>query len=204
MALIGDALISALEGLINAALRLDPAVQQRLSRLHGKRIAFDFTGFGLKLYFIPAEERLQLHGRIEGEADCTLSGSPLALAALGLEEDKSGSLFGGSVQISGDAALAHRFGKILADMDIDWEEQLSRLVGDIPAHQGGRLLSNGREWARQSRHSLEMDMGEYLQEELRWLPLPEELAEFSAGVDTLRDDVERLQARIDRLNRAGS
>jgi ubiquinone biosynthesis protein UbiJ len=197
--MLADALISALEGLLNATLRLDPQALQRLARLQGKVICFDFSGFEQQLYFVPTAEGLQLHGRFEGEPDCRLSGSPLALARLGLAENKSGELFGGGVSIQGDGALAQRFGKILADLDIDWEEQLSRLVGDIPAHQAGRAYRSARHWAEQSRHSLELDLGEYLQEELGWLPRPEDLGHFSSGVDELRDDVERLQARVNRL-----
>lgn len=201
MALISSALLSALERTLNATLQLDPAIGQRLARLHGKVICLEITGFDLRIYFIPTPEGLQLYGQIEGEPDCTLSGSLLALASLGLSDDKGAELFAGGVQVHGDAALAHRFGKILADLDIDWEEHLSRLIGDIPAHQAGKLYRHARQWAGKSRQTLELDLGEYLQEELRWLPLPEELDAFNAEVDELRDDAERLQARLERLQR---
>ena len=47
--------------------------------------------------------------------------------------------------------------------------------------------------------TLEKDLGEYLQEELRLLPVRIEIDAFLAAVDSLRDDSERLQARFDRL-----
>jgi ubiquinone biosynthesis protein UbiJ len=50
--------------------------------------------------------------------------------------------------------------------------------------------------------SLAGNVSEYLQEEGRDLPTPTEVDEFLAGVDQLRDDVERLEARLARL--AGS
>ena len=199
MARLPNAAVSALEALINGYLNLDSDVRQRLARLHGKVICFDFSGFDLRLYFVPSVDRLQLHGAMEGEPDCIIRGSPLALAALGFADEKSEQLFGGRVEIQGDAGLAHRFGQILAAVDIDWEEQLSRLVGDIPAHQAGRAVKGLSDWAGKSRRALELDIGEYLQEEVRLAPHPDEVAEFVAGIDALRDDVERLQARVDRL-----
>jgi ubiquinone biosynthesis protein UbiJ len=42
-------------------------------------------------------------------------------------------------------------------------------------------------------------MVEYLQEEGRDLPTPTEVEEFLADVDRLRDDAERLEARLARL-----
>lgn len=200
MGMLQDSAVSTLEGLINGYLRLDPEVQQRLSRLHGKVICFEISGFGLNLYFVPAADRLQLYGSLEGEPDCIIRGSPVALASLGFSDEKSDQLFGGRVEIEGDAGLAHRFGQILAAMDIDWEEQLSRLVGDIPAHQTGRLVRGVSDWIGRSRRSLEMDVGEYLQEEARLLPRPGEIAEFIAAVDDLRDDVDRLEARFNRVS----
>lgn len=201
MARLPTVAVSALETLINGYLGLDDEVLQRLGRLHGQRICFEFSGFDLRLWFVPAAGRLQLHAYLEGEPDCLLRGSPLALAALGFAEEKSGQLFGGRVEIVGDAGLAHRFGQILAAVDIDWEEQLSRLVGDVPAHQAGRAARGLRDWAGKARRSLELDIGEYLQEEIRLAPRAEEVADFAAEVDTLRDDVERLQARVERLHR---
>jgi ubiquinone biosynthesis protein UbiJ len=201
MHMLRDAAVAGLEAVLNAYLRLEPEVNARMARLHGKVICLDITGIDQKLYFVPSIDRLQVHGRHEAEPDTLLRGSLGALASLGLDQDKRTQLFGGRVEVIGDATLAHRFGKILADMDIDWEEQFSRLIGDVPAHQAGRLLRGLGDWAHNARRSLEMDLGEYLQEEVRLLPRAEEIALFANQVDDLRDDVERLAARCQRLGR---
>lgn len=54
-------------------------------------------------------------------------------------------------------------------------------------------------WMSRNHRSLELNLAEYLQEESRVLPGPLELENFFADVDTLRDDVERLAARVQRL-----
>lgn len=197
--MLTSAALAGLESLINGLLALGPDTSARLARLHGQVIGLELRGFGLRLYFIPTPERLLLQGRIEQAPDALLIGTPLALASIGLKDDKVGELFSGRVEIQGNVELAQRFGRILGQLDIDWEEQLSRLVGDVAAHESGQLVRKTGRWLGESRQSLELGLSEYLQEETRLLPRPEEVAEFNRGVDELRDGVERLLARIHLL-----
>lgn len=196
-----DSALALTEGTINRLLALDPPTRDLLGTLHGKVVAFDIAGFDLRIYFVPSPRRLQLFAHLESAPDCTIRGSLLSLARLGHAEDKSGQLFSGDVEILGDTALAHRFGRALAHLDIDWEEHLSRIVGDIPAHWLGTRGQSLGQWATGAHQTLERDLGEYLQEEKPLVPTPSEVHEFSTDVERLRDNVERLAARLDRLNR---
>jgi ubiquinone biosynthesis protein UbiJ len=194
-----NAATGALEAMVNAYLRLDPEVLARLAALHGKVIAMEMTGPEFQLWFLPAPDRLHIQSHFEGEADCILRGSPIALARLGLVDDKSGELFGGDVTVEGDSGLAQTFGQIFADMDIDWEEHLSQMVGDVPAHEAGSRWRQLKDWTQRTQRTLEINLGEYLQEERLLLPHPEAVVAFTDEVDRLRDDVDRLEARIKRL-----
>ncbi|MES9906247.1 MAG: SCP2 sterol-binding domain-containing protein [Sedimenticola sp.] len=196
---IHDLTYASLEEAINRYLALDPNAVEQLRQFHGRVIAFEMVGLGQTLYFIPGPARLQLLSRCEGEADCSLSGTPLALFRMGGQRSGADQLFDGTVKISGDSELAHRFGKILADIDIDWEEQLSRYTGDTVAHQVGNLFRGVTHWGGRSLDTLGLNLQEYLQEEQQLLPVKAEVDAFLNDVDTLRDDVERLQARIKQL-----
>jgi ubiquinone biosynthesis accessory factor UbiJ len=202
-AAVPDAALAALEALLNRCIALDPEGAARLGPLEGRLIGIELKGFGTRLYLIPAPDRLQVFGAYEGEPDCLLRGTPLALARLGLAERKEDQLFGGEVEIEGDTRLAQDFGAFAAGLDLDWEEQLSRLVGDPIAHQVGEGLRAVGRWGRKSADLLSQDLKEYLQEEARVLPTRYEVEAFLDQVDTLRDDAERLVARIDRLARGG-
>jgi len=103
------------------------------------------------------------------------------------------------VTIEGDVETGQAFKAILDEMDIDWEEQLSRLTGDVMAHQLGNTARRAAGVLRDGRRTLERDIGEYLQEELRVLPTRIEAENFSADVSRLRMDTDRLAARIKRL-----
>jgi ubiquinone biosynthesis protein UbiJ len=198
---IPEAALAALEQTINRLIALDPEGARRLEPMQGRVICIELSGFGTRIYLIPGPADLQLFGTYDAEPDCVMRGSPVALARMGVTDRKEDSLFSGQVQVEGDTRLAQELGDFFSALDIDWEEQLSRLTGDPIAHQvGSRVRAAGR-WSRHAFDTLADDLKEYLQEEARLLPTHYEMDAFLGDVDTLRDDSERLAARLDRLRR---
>jgi ubiquinone biosynthesis protein UbiJ len=120
---------------------------------------------------------------------------------LGIGTDTARTLFSGDVDITGDVETGQAFKSILDEMDIDWEEQLSRVTGDVVAHQLGNLARRAGEWLRHGGTTLQQDIGEYLQEESRVLPSRIEIENFIADVGNTAMAVERLEARLQRLRR---
>jgi ubiquinone biosynthesis protein UbiJ len=72
-------------------------------------------------------------------------------------------------------------------------------VGDPAAHQVGAGVRAAGRWGQKVGDTLLQNLREYLQEEARIVPTRYEVDAFLGEVDTLRDDVERLEARIARL-----
>ncbi len=198
--MLSSALLTSLETALNYYLRLDPETLERLGRLQGKVIAIELRGPDITFHALPGRYGLRLQSQWEDEVDTTISGTPLAMTRLGLG-DSSRALFSGDVTITGDVETGQRFKRILDDMEIDWEEQLSRFTGDLIAHRTGDLVRDGLDWGRRVLESLREDIGEYLQEESRILPARAEVSRFMDEVDRLRDDVARLEARVQRLQR---
>ena len=196
--MVPQAALAMLETAVNGALALDPETVARLGALSGKVVAMELQGTGIVLFMLPGREGIRLMGHYEGEPDTTLSGTPLALLRLGGGQPGEG-LFSGDVKIHGDVELGRRMQRILGGLDIDWEEHLSHLTGDVVAHQLGNLARNMMRWGRRAADNLQRDLVDYVQEERRDLPSRPELDEFLAAVDTLRSDVDRLAARLDRL-----
>ena len=191
---------ASLETAIDAVLGLDPAAREALAALHGKVVGIEVRGLGITFFLAPDEAgRLQVLAEHAGEPDCWLRGAPIDLARTGGGPAGARQLFSGHVQVEGDSALAHRFGTILAGLDVDWEEQLSRLTGDLVAHEVGNAARAAAALGRRTGQTVERNLREYVQEEARLVPTRYELEEFLAQVDRLRDDVERLAARLDRL-----
>lgn len=196
---ISATLSATLETLINQAIRLDPQTPARLTPMHGKVIQLQLQGWDTSLYLVPEPNGIQILNQFEGRADCCLRGSPLDLMRMRGARESADQLFKGSVQVEGDSELAHDFGAFLSDLEIDWEEQLSKLTGDIAAHEIGNLVRATINWGHTLNRTTEQNLQEYLQEELRLLPARNEITPFLNEVDRLRDDTERLEARLQRL-----
>ena len=199
---IRDLTLEGLERAINALLALDPVARERLAGLHGKTVRIQLSGIDLTIHVVPGHDgRVRLLGSIEGEPDATLTGSPLDLVRASDKEQGHAQLFAGNVRVDGDTGVAQRFSDALGGLDIDWEEQLSKLTGDVFAHELGRGLRGARRESERVGRSMRDNLSEYLTEEARVLPHRYEVEDFIVDVDALRDDADRLEARIARLEK---
>lgn len=188
---------AGLETAFNRIVRLDPAMSPRLAALNGKIIAIELDGLGMTFYLLPGAGGVQVVDQYEGEPTVRIRAAPLTLA----RQWRGYQATAGELAIEGDAAVGREFQAILAQMDIDWEEQLSRVIGDPVAHQVGAFWRGLRDWGRRTGATLSRDGAEYLQHELRALPPRPAVEQFLSAVDTLREDADRLAARIERLRR---
>jgi ubiquinone biosynthesis protein UbiJ len=192
-------LVSALDVALNRVLQLDPQAAQRIQALEGKLLALHIRGPNLTLYLLPVDGRLQVHAFAEGHVDTTISASPLGLARLALQTDASDAMFQGDVKIVGDVEFGQAIKDILGHIDIDWEEQLSKVIGDVAAHQVGRGVRGLKNWSEQASNSLQQDLAELLQQEMRVLPQRVDIEQFLDDVDKLRADLERFELRLSRF-----
>lgn len=200
VSMLGVAALAGLEQALNAALALDPKTLERLARLQGRVIAIELKGTGIRLVLEPGAEGLRLMGHFDGEVDTTLRGAPFALLRMSTGRTGEG-MFSGEVEIDGDVELGQQIQRVFEKLDIDWEEHLARLSGDIIAHQIGNTVRGLFRWGERTAEHLGEDTADYLQEETETLPVPWEVEEFIENVDTLRSGVDRIEARVKRLQR---
>ena len=101
-----------------------------------------------------------------------------------------------SVTIAGDADLAQLLGRLAGQLRWEYEEDLSKIIGDAPAHfavaQGKRIASAGKAAGR----DLLENAVEYLSEEKKVLLNQRDFAIHKNQLMELRDSVERLDKRI--------
>jgi ubiquinone biosynthesis protein UbiJ len=108
------------------------------------------------------------------------------------------------VGLDGDAALASTVQFLLQNLRWDVEEDLSRVVGDVVAHRMAGAARAFAAWQRQAAGRLGENVAEYLKDEAGLLMHSYELEAFGREVDEVRDAVERLDKRIQRLNATGA
>ncbi|MEN8261137.1 MAG: SCP2 sterol-binding domain-containing protein, partial [Pseudomonadota bacterium] len=184
----------ALEDALNRYIAMDPDAGLFLRPLCGKVIAVQPKGLGWDFYLCPCEDGMQLLQEFEGKPDTTLIGSPLALGMMGLSDAPSRTLFSGEVKMEGDVDTGRKLQAFFEKLDIDLEEQLARLTGDIVAHKVGNLVRGGHAWGRASLETFKMKLSEYMQEEARDLPTRVETEMFFSDVDKIRSAGDRLEA----------
>lgn len=194
-----DPIVRLLQAAMDRLLSDSPELAGALAELEGKTIALDITGTGLIFYLQPGLQGLHILRRFDGTVDTTLSGTPWALAALSLQTHPDRAFFSGSVQIAGDLELGQTVQNLLSQLNFDWEEALSGYLGDPAAHALGRAARSLSGAADQAGQTLRQNLSEYLREELRILPSRIEIENYMQSVDELRGDVDRLVARIVRM-----
>ena len=196
--------LSAVETAINAWLKLDDEALPRFAELDGKIIRLHITGFDLNLYFFPSASGIQVLGNYPSEedggiVDSTIHGSPMALIRLGTSSNAGETMLKSDVEIDGDMRVAEKFSAILKEVDIDWEELLSKLVGDIIAHQAGQVARDATSWFKETAEAMKLNTAEYISEESKLSPTDAEVRDHIDQVDDVHMGVDRLAARINLL-----
>ncbi|RTE67231.1 hypothetical protein EH243_03230 [Amphritea opalescens] len=196
---INATLLTVAEAAINRLLLLNPETVDQLGELSGRVIAIRLTTPAIALSLQPSSDGIQIDMIERDEADVTLSGSVSDFLRLLNAAESSDAMFGKSIHLSGDNALANRFSQILIDAALDWEGILAQILGDLPAHELTRYLKWKAGFYLNTGSSLMRNVEEYLKEELRLLPSRAEINHFTAETDRLRQETERANARIERL-----
>lgn len=196
-----EAGLKTLERSLNGLLAMDPEAPRRLAPLAGKLVEIRTRAPELHFFIETDGAALRLRSTAARAPDTTISGSTLGLARNGLSADPRGALLSGDVKVGGDLQTGAALRALFEGLDIDWEEQASRLLGDVLAHQLGNAVRGLRRWADDGADSLRHGLGEYLREESRLLADRYDTEAFMTAVDVLRADVDRLQQRVERLQR---
>jgi ubiquinone biosynthesis accessory factor UbiJ len=191
-------LTERIQAMIDRHVAGSPRARQLLAQLDGRsmQIVARYTPWQVALR--ASASGLQVSRAATAPADVTLSGTPLALLSL-LREQPADVIRRGDVSISGDAELATRFQELLQLLRPDLEAGLARVVGDIPAYGAGSLLRKALEYGRSTLTTQAMNAGEYLAHEKRVLVPRAEAEQFLQQVDSLREQTDRLAARVGAL-----
>ena len=193
-----EAALRPIANILNRNIQATTPARELCAKLDDVVVAIRVRDTALATYFIIHEELLELVTETEREPDVIISGSIVTLAIMAGRSGES-AIRDGSLDLGGDAETAQDFQRLLSLARPDVEEELSVFVGDIVAHRLGEFARGLRRWAREARSTMGTNIREYLQEESRETPSRYEVDRFAKKVGTLRDDVARLEARLNRL-----
>lgn len=190
---------SLLERALNDALRYDPATRQRLAQHKGRVLAIECLQPPVNAYFLFTADGVEIYDTCETTIDGTIRAGALGLLRQLASATPDIAPAGSGIEVAGDTRFVQELVKIARDVDIDWEEPLARILGDVAARQVGELLRGAAGFLKRAATSLQRDSGDFLRHELAMFPPKHAMREFLRDVDDLRLDTDRAQARIQAL-----
>jgi ubiquinone biosynthesis accessory factor UbiJ len=197
--------LAAVESLLNRSIDASIRAAAAAGGLNRTSLRIDIDGLS-SVRAAVAAGRLVLAAGDGAQADAVISGSPASLLRLlsSGAAAQAGAASDGArtpVRITGDAEVAARYRELFALARPDWEEELARLMGDLPARRLALAVRGVLAFAAKIRRTAGENLAEYLTEESRDLVSKPELEEFALGVDQLRETADRVETRLTRLER---
>lgn len=193
------AAFTALESAINSALTLDPGTATRLQTLAGKAFKIQCTEPELEIYIIIGDKRIELHSVWELEVTTAISGPAAEYAQLLSATDRGSALVNSGLSLQGDSTPLMKLQEILSEIQLDWEGELAKLLGDVPAHLLGQTVRHITSWGKQTQAIFMHHLEEFLHEEAKLSPSQPEVDHFAQSVEQLNTDTKRLEQGVEKL-----
>lgn len=193
-----EAVLRPVAKILNRNIQESTPARELCVKLSGTVVAVRVSNTALAAYFVVDDEAIDVVTVTSQDPDVIITGSLITLASLAGQSGTT-AIRDGSLDISGDAELAGQFQQLLSFARPDIEEELSGIVGDAAAHRLGELARGIGRWGREARSTMGANIREYLQEESRDVPSRYEVEKFNVEVSKLRDDVDRIEARLNRM-----
>ena len=183
----------------NHLLRGENWARKRLQPCAGKTVRFCIPPFiDFSLVVQPSSE---ISAAAEATAiDATLTFVPGLLPRL-LARDEDAYR---KILISGDSDFAEELLYIGKNLHWDVEQDLSYVMGDILAYRVVQAGDSLVQWHTETIRNLSQTLAEYWTEEQPLLAKPTYVRKFICDVNALRENVEQLEKRVEKLSNRAS
>ena len=213
--LVTSVLLAPFESLINQCIKHDNVLLEGLSEHAGKTLQINVTNPKLSFYvhildtcitLASTNDVFDINTDMTGEhvesAQGQITGSASAFLGIMTTQQAQAPLVNPNLQIEGDAEFVQDIYKLFSALDVDWQEPLSTVVGDVPVHGLETLISNLVSFGKQTTKTIIENVDEYIHEEARYVPPLNQVEIFDKDLDKLKLQLDRLAARQAELERA--
>jgi len=195
---LAPVLTELIENLLNRNLGDSPGARRACAELKGRRLKLMIRDLDIAITIESLGESLKISRYGEGECHAEVEGSPINLLAMtGPAPERL--LKSGAVQVRGEVELLQRYRDLGLLLKPDLEEELSRLIGNSPAHRLAALARGALAFGRRGADTTLRNAAEYFAHETRDLVPRAEAEVFLNEVDQLREGVDRAAARLDTM-----
>ena len=192
-------LIQRIESWFNQVLALDEESLSKINELSSKTILLELKNSDLQFFLTAHKQGFKISNEAQVKPDVTIrsSASDFMLLFFNKFSNQSPPI---NMEVIGDIALGQQFQNIMLNIQIDWEEPLSRLIGDTATHKLASLMRSGKNYSAERLDAFVMNLSEYLRFESNQLPDKSEIEEFIQEVDLFRNDIDRIEQRIEKIS----
>ncbi|BBI92604.1 putative conserved protein [Serratia symbiotica str. Tucson] len=192
-------LTGALETSLNSLLFHDRSMKSARQRLAGKVLGIELKELASPLVLVFSEQRVDVLGQYEDNADCTVRSRIPALLKLRDRQQLPVLMRCGELMAEGDIQVVQQWVALLDLAEWDPAEWLAPYIGDIAAQGITQALGKGARLLKAGLQRWQHEMAETLTEEWRVAPGSREVAWFNEDVDAVTHSTQALIARMNQL-----
>ena len=193
--LLPQLLCAAAEKAIARLITMDPDARPRLARLAGKQLSFRLKEWPITLVLSATSDSI-LFNQHDEPVDCAIQTDMASLRLLRDPSQLTRLIKADALQIDGDIQVAQQYSGFFQQLDPDWQQSLSRYIGDAGAHKVGHSLTQLQQYLSAKGQALQQMTTELAQDELKLSPGKTEMALFSQAVSELAAQVDVFQQQL--------
>jgi len=192
-------LLDLLELASNKTLEHDTQTLERLEKLQGKTMTLNIKSIAQSLSITPYKEGLEFSHETPANVDVTLSATIGAMVKISRDGMDNAELEPGELEIAGDPIIGQRFAQVISGLNIDWESLLAEQIGDSPAKAVTFAAGQAKVFVDESKDKLKEFLGNLIKDDMALVADKKDVEVHLDQVDTIRADVDRLNARLSKL-----
>jgi len=197
--LLPQALTAGLELLINKALLLNLNKAVPLQAVKEKTLTLELAELAFPLSFTVSSQANVIVSSITESSDCTITTSVNTLKRLKADQQITQLIKQGELDVIGDMKIAQQFAAVAQSLEIDWQSELAKHIGDVPTHKIVQFGNKITQAVNKHSTQLQADLGEYIVHEKRLVATNHQIKHFNKQVADVSTEVDKINSRINNL-----
>jgi ubiquinone biosynthesis protein UbiJ len=189
-------LLPVLEMIVNCALKADSDALAKVAPIQNQVIEIHCEDWEMIFYIVIDSQGLQFHRSYSGAANTIVRGTLNNFLHVFMKGGDTTSVFQNPIDITGDTHNIEVLRDAFKNLDIDFEEKLSHYLGDSISHKLFFRLKSAKNMLKKSADNITEQTKEFIHCETKNLVSHHQAEQFYTDIAKLRDDVERIEARI--------
>lgn len=189
-------ILPAIETIVNCALKADPDALAKITQIKNQVIEIHCEDWNIKFYMVVDSQGLQFYKKYSEEVNTIIRGTLNNFLHIFIKGADTKTLFHYPIEIDGNTHNVEVLRDAFKNLDIDFEEKLSHFLGDSLAHKIMFHAKETKNYVKRSAENILHQTEEFIHCEAKNLISHKQAEKFYEDVAKLRDDVDRIEAKL--------